>query len=75
MAEHPKLQALLNSDAEYRKRFLKDPAAALRAEGIKVTPEREKSLNSFVQQANSAAGPLGDTNISVNAGIAISVRF
>jgi hypothetical protein len=75
VAEHPKLQARLNSDAEYREKFLKDPCAVLRAEGIKVTREQEESLNSFVQQASSAANALGNPNISVNAGIAISVRF
>jgi len=75
MAEHPKIQHRLNTDAEYRKKFFRDPAAALREEGMTVPPDKEKHLNDFVRQASAAAGSASDHAVSVNAGVAISVRF
>jgi hypothetical protein len=74
MASYPKLQERLNSDVAFRRKFLKDPVEALRAEGIEVSAARAKALTAFVSKANAAAGR-APKNISVNAGIAISVRF
>ncbi|MCK9915218.1 hypothetical protein MXD81_39275 [Microbacteriaceae bacterium K1510] len=74
MASYPKLQKKLNSNAAFRRKFLSNPAEAMRAEGIDVTPAREKALKAFVARAHKAAGR-APKNISVNAGIAISVRF
>jgi len=75
MAEYPKIQERLNTDPEYRKRFLREPAAVLREGGMTITPEKEKQLTEFVKQASAAAGPAADHKINVNAGIGIGVRF
>jgi hypothetical protein len=75
MADTAKIQQRLNTDAEYRKKFLRDPAGTLREEGVVVTPDKEKSLNNFVQQASSAAGTPSDHKVNINGGIAIGVRF
>ncbi len=74
MAKYPKLQKKLHSNAAFRRKFLSNPAEAMRAEGIDVSPAREKSLKAFVAQANKAAGRAAK-KVNVNAGIAISVRF
>ena len=74
MASYPKLQKKLNSNAAFRRKFLKNPAEIMRTEGLNISAAREKSLKAFVAQANKGAGRAAK-RVNVNAGIAISVRF
>ena len=46
------LQTRLNKDQELKAKFVKDPVATLRAEGVKVDAEQAKQLKSLVSSAS-----------------------
>jgi len=45
------LQSRLNKDLELKSKFVKDPVATLRSEGVKLDADMAKQLKSFVASA------------------------
>ena len=56
MAHLGNIQQLLNSDANYRSRFLKDPVAALAEQGLILSFEMQTQLRKMVAQVQTASG-------------------
>lgn len=76
-------QEKINSNARTRTAFLKDPAGALRKQGIELSADRERQLNSFLEKQlaipNAKVGGAvirpGDAAAKVEVEVTVKVRF
>jgi hypothetical protein len=75
MVDLGKLQHKLNSDENYRKEFMANPAEHLRKEGLTLSPEMEKSLRNLVEASKSPKSPVAGSSVGPQAddGIVISI--
>ncbi len=77
MADFKSVQQRLNEDAQYKEKFLRDPVAAVKEEGVSPTPDMEQALKKFTQEVNAKkdkpAG--GSSTAGINGGISIGIRF
>lgn len=79
------LQKRLNKDTRLRSRFLKDPAAVLRAEGISLPEEKAASLERFTREVTAPAREVrvdsirsraaGLARTEVEVVVSVGVRF
>ena len=71
------LEKRLNDDPKLAEKFLKNPVATLKAEGITLSPEMARDLNSFIETSQTTtkpkAGELARPRISIS--ISIRIRF
>jgi hypothetical protein len=74
MVDYSKIQRRLNEDSLYRKRFLSDPVALLRAEGVKVTPNKAEALNEFAWRARRG-GRSGVQQVGIEEGACIQLKM
>jgi hypothetical protein len=58
MAHLGNIQQLLNTDVNYRRRFLNDPVAALAEHGLILSPEMQMQLRQMVSQAQASPRPV-----------------
>ena len=75
-----KLQDQLNSDEEFRKAFLADPAVALKREGIVLSQDAQQNLvstvNSLTKQTLAAPGSnIGARAAETEVTVSVTVKF
>jgi hypothetical protein len=71
VADLTKLEEQLNKDPQG---FLKDPVAALKKEGVHLTPQHEAQLREQIK-ALGAPAKLAGTTARVEVSVSVSVRF
>jgi hypothetical protein len=77
MADFSSVQKRLNEDSQYKAKFLRDPVAAVKEEGVSPTPEMEQALKKFAEQVLAKKDkPAGSSSTAgINGGIAIGIHF
>ena len=63
------LETRLNSDAQIRQEFLKDPIGFLRKEGLLLSPEQERHLRQAVGKLQASKPGVGGASIKEKIGI------
>lgn len=74
------IQTKLNQDSDFRNKFLRDPIATLRDEGLELSPEMETNLKKFVRELNEGPKPVAGSNVTQGQAamtpmISISIDF
>jgi len=69
------LEDKLNQDTAARDAFLKDPAAALKKEGITLTADQLKAVEGQVAEMNLAGISKLAARPKIHIGITITIRF
>jgi hypothetical protein len=77
VADFSSVQKRLNKDPQYKEKFLRDPVAAVKDQGVTPTPEMEQALKKFTEQVVAKKDkPAGSSSTAgINGGIAIGIHF
>lgn len=54
----------LNSDLDFRNKFLQDPIAALKEEGLELSPEMAGNMQNFVRQLSEPPAQIAGSNVT-----------
>ena len=75
-AKLKEVQTKLNSDARLRSRFLKDPGAVLRQQGIQLEPGVESRLMKYTQElATPQREVFGTQLLRIRVGVQVRIRI
>ena len=77
------LQTRVNASSRSRNAFLNDPGAALRKEGVVLTPDRERKLTSFIDKQINTPGAVvsgaavrpGGSAVATEVEVTVKVKF
>lgn len=72
------LQKRLNEDPKVLEKFLRDPVAVLKSEGITLSPDMAKDLKDFVQKSkapNKKDAAIGPSGAPLRSKLGISIRI